>query len=226
MGTSWVWLSTSKHRRRGTPWLIGLFLALAAPFASACECLWQGPFSEVRGNADLVVYGQVSQRSGNSVDLTVGEILRGKEYRDSIRIWGKTGDLCRPDVERFPVGSEWIMALSRIDEVPEGGFNPFQANVSFGRVADYSLNSCGVYWLPVKSQRVSGNILDGARWQYLDPKKAPVIASLFKQWFDGQIDDQTLAKATNHPTRDKARELLNNTRIFLNHGDEAADELQ
>lgn len=224
MGTSWVWLSIFKGLRRRA-WLAALLPAMAAP-VQACDCLWQGAFAEVHRQADLVVHGEVSQHSGNSFDLAIGDILRGDEYRDSIRIWGKTGELCRPEVARFAVGSQWILALHRIDRIPEGGFNPFKANVSYGRVADYSINSCGVYWLPVKSQRVSGNILDGSRWQYTDPKKAPVIESLFRQWFDGLVDDHALAEAINHPTKDKARELLNNTRIFLNHGEEVADELE
>ena len=181
--------------------------------ASACECLWQGPFKSVYPDADLVVVGAVTEHQGNSLDLSVLEILKGTDYRDTLRIWGKKDDLCRPEVDEFPPGSTWIMALTKIRELPENGFDPFRPNISFGRVEDFYLPSCGVYWLEVKGGTVSGNIVDGARWQYLDSKKSPILASLFLQWMDGELGDARLKEAQK--PQPKARELMNDTRIFL-----------
>ncbi len=181
--------------------------------ALACSCLWQGPFKAAIAQADLIAYGEVTKGSGNSIDLKVEEVLKGSEYRSEIRVWGNTGELCRPEAEDFPPGSQWIMALNKITQVPDGGFDPFKPNISYGRVDDYSLSSCAVSWLPVNEQRVSGNIVAATRWQYLDPKKTPVLMDVFMKWFLGEIDDVTLAEAARPQT--EARKLLNNTRMFL-----------
>jgi hypothetical protein len=193
--------------------LISLLSLLVSLPALACECLWQGPFKSVYEQADLIVYGQVTGVQGNGFDLQIAKTLQGSDYREQIRVWTKTGDLCRPDIDQFPADSQWVLALQRIDKPPEGSFNPFKPNISYGRQDDYSLSSCGVYWLPVKEQRVSGNILDGSRWQYVDPKKTPVIMAIFEAWLKNILPDEALAEAARLQTA--ARKLLNNTKIFL-----------
>ncbi|MEX1670283.1 hypothetical protein AB4876_15285 [Zhongshania guokunii] len=190
--------------------LISLFFSATT---LACECLWQGPFKTVYTEADLVVYGEVGRSQGNGFDLSIKEIIQGSEYREQIRIWGKKDNLCRPEAKEFPSGSQWIMALHRIDNPPADAFNPFKANISFGRQDDFSLSSCGVYWLPVKEERVSGNILDGSRWQYIDPKKTPVIMAVFKAWLQKLLPDEALAEAAR--PQSQARKLLNETKMFL-----------
>ncbi|WP_269620799.1 hypothetical protein [Zhongshania sp. BJYM1] len=192
------------------PVIGGLILS---PIVSACECLWEGPFKSVYPDTDLVVYGEVRSAQGNGFDLVIDTILQGSEYRDEIRIWGKKDDLCRPDANEFPPGSRWVMALKRIENPPEDAFDPFKANISFGRQDDFSLSSCGVYWLPVKQQRVSGNILDGSRWQYLDSKKTPIIMPVFEAWMRSILPDAAIAEAAKPQTR--ARQLLNETKIHL-----------
>ncbi len=188
-------------------------LFLSSSKTSACDCLWQGPFQAAIEKADLLVRGQITTRRGNSADLVIRQILRGKEYRPEIRIWGKYQNECRPELDDFSPGSEWVLALERIEQVPEDGFNPFQANVSFGRIEDYTLSSCRVSWLRVNEDRVSGNIVSAPRWQYVDIKKTPVIWPLFAGWVDGEVDNETVAEAARPQT--EARKLLNNTRIFL-----------
>ena len=87
-----------------------------------------------------------------------------------IRVWLKTADYCRPEPELFPPGSEWVMALFRIEQDVPGGFNPNTPNVSYGRPGDYSLSSCGGYWLSRSGDWVSGNLDDTekkALWNYL-----------------------------------------------------------
>lgn len=195
------------------PWISLIILLCASSASFGCGCLWQGPFSSTLSDADLIIKGTVNQQQGNSLDMTVDEYLQGKDYRDTLRIWGKKDDLCRPEVEKFAIGSQWIMALQRIKSVPEGGFDPSRPNTSFGRKDDYALSSCGVYWLQVNSERVSGNIVAGTRWQYEDDKKSPVLLSLFKSWLNGDISDSQIAEASK--PRPEARQLLNNTRIFL-----------
>lgn len=188
-------------------------LLLLSPPLLACECLWKGAFNEVYPQADLLAHAKVSSTKGNSADLQLLQTFAGDEHRQSIRLWADTGSLCRPEISEFSPGSEWILAAQRIDAPPADGFNPFKPNISFGRQGDYYLSSCGVYWLPVRGGRVSGNILEATRWQYLDPKKTPVIMPLFTGWLEGSISDQQLGEAAR-PQR-QSRELLNDTKIFL-----------
>ena len=190
-----------------------LLLSLLSPSVLACDCLWQGPFKAVYDNADLLAHVRVEATKGNSADLRLLETLSGKEYRENIRLWADTGELCRPEIDQFSEGSEWVIAEQRIDTPPEDGFNPFKPNISFGRRGDYFLSNCGVYWLPVKGGRVSGNILTATRWQYLDPKKTPVIMPLFYQWLNGEVSDATLNEAVR--PQPASRQLLNDTKIFL-----------
>ncbi len=190
-----------------------LLAALFSPSLLACDCLWQGPFNSVYPRADLLAQVEVQSNKGNSADLRIVQHLSGTEHRQSIRLWADNGELCRPKIEEFPPGSQWIMALQRIEQPPEDAFNPFKPNISFGRKDDYFLSSCGVYWLPIKGERVSGNILSATRWQYLDVKKTPVILPLFLDWLNGEVDDATLAEAARPQAQ--SRQLLNNTKIFL-----------
>ncbi len=111
-----------------------------------CGCLWEGSFSEVASATDLVVLAEVKAIKGNAVDLVPEQILQGDFWLDSLRVWMQTRDYCRPPAESFPSGTRWIMALSQIQEIPEGGFDPSTPNQSFGRPYDYTLSSCGGYW--------------------------------------------------------------------------------
>ena len=79
-----------------------------------CGCLWEGSFSEVAPQADLVLLGQVKAIKGNAVDLMPETILKGAFWLDTLRVWMKTQDYCRPPAEYFPLGSRWVMALSQI----------------------------------------------------------------------------------------------------------------
>lgn len=72
---------------------------------------------------------------------------------------------CRVDVADIDPGSQWVMALRRIERLPSSGFNPATPNISYGRVDDYALSRCGVYWLRRDASFVSGNLLKAPRWQ-------------------------------------------------------------
>jgi hypothetical protein len=192
-------------------WLISASVARAE-----CDCLWQGSFVDVQAGADLVVSGTVARAKGNSIDLAVERILRGSADAAEIRIWLKTADYCRPEPELFPPGSEWVMALSRIVEDVPGGFNPNTPNVSYGRPGDYSLSSCGGYWLSRSGDWVSGNLVQAPRW-VRDPKMTPVLIDLLVAFIDGQVDAEALAKASREDPA--ARELMLDTKAFLRESD-------
>jgi len=192
------------------------WLTSAAVARAECDCLWQGSFVDVQAGADLVVSGTVARARGNSIDLAVERTLRGSTDAAEIRIWLKTADYCRPEAELFPPGSEWVMALSRIVEDVPGGFNPNTPNVSYGRPGDYSLSSCGGYWLSRSGDWVSGNLVQAPRW-VRDPKMTPVLIDLLAAFIAGRVDAEALAKASREDPA--ARELMLDTKAFLRESD-------
>jgi len=205
--------------KRRLPPLAVMLAALLAGFIprvhAECACLWQGPFADVQAGTDLVVSGRVVAEQGNSIDLAVQRVLRGKNYLDTIRIWLDTGEGCRAAVGTFPLSSQWVMALDRINTVPEGGFNPNTPDLSYGRVGDYSLSRCGGYWLRQAENLVSGNLVRGARWER-DPKMSPVLLDLLAAFVQGDLDRQALEEASR--VNPELQELILNTRLFLRQG--------
>ena len=195
------------------PLILGLLLSLASLQGYAeCDCLWRGSFSEVQAETDLVASGAVIARQGNSIDLKIARLLRGKEPLETIRVWLKAADYCRPEAQLFPVGSEWVMALHKITEEIPGGFNPGTPNISYGRLGDYSLSSCGGYWLSQKGNRVSGNLIDALRWDR-EPKMTPVLLDIIADYVEGNLDRDTLLEASREDPA--LRDLMHDTRSFL-----------
>ncbi len=191
-----------------------LLFAFAAQSMAECECIWRGSFSKVQAGTALVVAGTVAGAAGNSIDLAIDRTLRGEANADPIRIWLKTGDYCRPEPKLFPPGSSWVMALNRIERDVPGGFDPNTPNVSYGRVGDYILSSCGGYYLKVADEDwVTGNLVQGApRWEH-DPKMTPVLIDLLAEFIEGDVDHEALLQASQEDPA--LRELKLNTRAFL-----------
>ena len=191
-------------------WLLGLGASSAS--LADCECLWEGSFSEVQAGADLVVSGTVLGGKGNSIDLGLARVLRGESHLEQVRIWLKARDYCRPETGSFPTGSQWVMALMRIDEDVPGGFNPSTPNVSYGRIGDYYLSSCGGYWLSQAEDWVSGNLVDAPRW-VREPKMTPVLLDLVADYVGGKVPVEALLEASREDPA--LRELRLDTRAFL-----------
>ena len=195
---------------------ISLLCLVATTAHSDCECLWQGSFSEVQASTSLVLSGTVVEGKGNSIDLSVDRLLRGTVHVEPIRIWLQTADYCRPEPELFPIGSQWVMALEQITENVPGGFNPSTPNISYGRIGDYSLSSCGGYWLSQSGDVVTGNLIQAPRW-VREPKMTPVLMDLIAGYVAGSVDAAALLQATKEDPA--VRELMLDTRAFL-RGDE------
>jgi hypothetical protein len=189
-----------------------LLLTFANRSIGECECIWGGSFTDVQSSTDLVVATTVVSGKGNSIDVTIDQRMRGEEYQEQIRIWLHTGDLCRPRREQFPDHSRWVMALHRIDEVTPGGFNPSTPSISYGRVGDYYLSSCGGYWLGLHEDLVTGNLARGTRWEQ-NPKMSPVLLELVANFVDGKIDAETLIEAST--LNPELQRLQLETRSFL-----------
>ena len=197
---------------------LALLLALLpwATVQAECECLWQGPFADVQAGADLVVTGMVTASKGNSIDLLTLQPLRGVAHQRELRVWLKTGDYCRPEVAQFPLQSTWVMALDRIEEDVPGGFNPNTPNISYGRIGDYQLSSCGGFWLKLEGGAVTGNLVDAPRWDH-EPPMTPVLLAVVSAYVRGEIGRDALLEASREDPA--LQELRLDTRAFL-RGDE------
>lgn len=207
-------------------WIAGWLLTTQALIASeapgnaadACTCLWQGSFSEIVDRADLIVLGEISRVRGNAADLEVEEVFSGPDWHQSLRIWFRTQDYCRPDIRDFPSGSRWLLALQQIDALPVDGFNPSTPNISFGRRGDWQLSSCGGYYLSVTGNTVQGNLVPGTpRWDQA-PDMNPVLIDLVRSYLAGRVDVETLKRASEEDP--EARELMLKTRSFLRGQDD------
>lgn len=189
-----------------------LLMGFASAARAECECIWQGPFTNVQQHTDLVVTGRVVASQGNSIDVEIGQAWRGKTYHSQIRVWLNSGQLCRPEIDQFPLQSSWVMALDRIGEQVPGGFNPSTPNISYGRVGDYSLSSCGGYWLSLHDDVVTGNLAGGTRWEH-NPKMSPVLSELVAAFVAGEIDADALKEASKEDPQVQRLQL--ETRSFL-----------
>lgn len=209
-------------------WLVALGLMGTASFAGAqtdpgdCECLWQGSFAEVAVETDLVLQAEVTEVKGNAVDIRPLDQYRGETWLDTVRVWMKTGNYCRPPADLFTPGSRWIMALNQIRELPEGSFNPNTPNESYGRRLDYILSGCGGYWLSVRGETASGNLVPGmTRWDH-EPDMTPVLIDLVAAYLEDRASVETLSRAS---AEDPAlRALMLDTRSFLRGQEEFFEE--
>jgi hypothetical protein len=195
-----------------------LFFLLALPLHSQqvkaeCECLWQGSFNRAAPRADLIASGTVVASKGNAIDFRVNRIIAGKEFREVIRVWGDNGKSCRPSIENFSVDSQWLLAAYRINETPDDGFDPNTPNISFGREQDYFLSNCGAYWLSLNNGYVSGNLINGQRWQWQDKKMNPVLLELVDAYLRGVLPDEALIEAAKPQTASK--KLMEETKGFI-----------
>ena len=187
-----------------------------------CGCLWQGSFSEVAATTDLVVLGEVQRIKGNAVDLKPERVLHGEFWLDSMRVWMRTRDYCRPSAEAFPEGSRWIMALAQIREIPEDGFDPSTPNQSYGRPYDYALSSCGGYWLQVNDNTAVGNLVPGMPRFYHQPEMSPVLVDLIAGYLNDIVSEAALVEASRERP-DEVNELMLDTRSFLRGQDQWLD---
>lgn len=189
-----------------------LWLANTPVARAECECVWQGAFTDVEAATDLVVSGTVVASKGNSIDIAVSQVLRGPEPLDPLRVWLRTADYCRPGVELFPLGTQWVMALHKITEAPPEAFNPNTPNVSYGRIDDFSLSNCGGYWLRVSEGLVTGNLVNAPRWEH-DPPMTPVLLELVVDFVRGSLSRDALLQASKEDPA--LRKLKLDTRAFL-----------
>ena len=110
--------------------LVAAIVGMFSPPTLACECLWEGSFAEVALESDLVVLGSIANKKGNAIDVEVDVTLAGPDWESSPRVWLKTGTYCRPEADQFDEGQQVILALKKLTELPNDGFNPSTPNIS------------------------------------------------------------------------------------------------
>ena len=194
-------------------WCLANLILIPAALGE-CNCIWEGSFVDVYEHVDLIVSGNVVARKGNSIDLSIERQFRGEPHRQNIRIWLKTKNYCRPNPDQFPLGSHWVMALKKIKEDIPGGFDPNTPSISYGRVDDFILSSCGGYWLAQHGETVVGNLIDGPRWAR-NTKMKPLHLNILSSYIDGKITREDLIQYGKESS--ELNELLLDTRIFLKH---------
>ncbi len=104
------------------------------------------------------------------------------------------------------------MALFKIEKDVPGGFDPNTPNVSYGRVDDFILSSCGGYWLKKQGEMVIGNLVNAPRWARY-PKMNPVHIDILQGFTVGEISRETLIILNEENTA--LKDLLIDTRMFL-----------
>jgi hypothetical protein len=140
--------------------LIGLSVLLLAPSAHACSCGSDGSsLVQLAKKSQLVIRGKVlnynwyqydlqgqrykdeQKREGRPLSMTVEvqEIYKGKPKSRQVVVWGDNGMMCRPYVTQFPIGTEWVFALSPDSRSQKG---------------EIAISVCGEYALQVQDNRV------------------------------------------------------------------------
>ena len=129
--------------------------------AAACSCLWGGPFSKVALGKEAIILGEIVSYYKNSMEVQVIDVIKGAEDRNTIRIWGDNGALCRPYVSGFPIGTTWVLALSPLpvktigEQLKLGSEEGF---ISSPGNKEYAISVCGDFWLKVRHEEAVGRI--------------------------------------------------------------------
>jgi hypothetical protein len=128
--------------------ILGLALFGEALSAEACSCDWKGAFLSVAKDSPLIVHGRVLRHhpgASPTMDVLVLETLMGGMLDSGMAIQMGDGAACRPSMDGFAPGSEWIFALNGPGSKPGAGL---------------ALSHCGEYWLRIEKGEVVG-IIDG-----------------------------------------------------------------
>lgn len=131
-----------------------MFLNYHASIACSCA-VWYDNFCEssfdeqFMPNAKLIVKGVKLSNMAHGIDFKIIDVLTGSEQDEIIRIWGDPGHLCRTYTTPFAIGDTFIFTLHELEYF---GFD------SIEKPGDYELPGCGLFYLHVNGNNVSGNI--------------------------------------------------------------------
>ena len=174
----WPGSDTRKSRAAFFAVLIAALLVVTTE-AEPCSGEWRGPFLTVVAEAPLVVHVRVLRHHPGpnpTMDALVLEVLSGGLLDSGVKIQMGDGLHCRPGMEGFPVGSEWILALNGPGAKPGKGM---------------ALSPCGEYWLRVQGDEAVGNF-DGAQGEQkrkpLSELRLRLRFPRSKQKFKGRVE--------------------------------------
>lgn len=131
----------------------------------SCSCHNEWSFDETFALSELTALVKVNQFLvykdiyGSSVPMSMEveiiEIFKGEESRKKIVVWGDNGFRCRPYLGVFNTDSYYIISFF------QAGDTSSSDRFDYGeRPTDYTISSCGEFWLnfDYKKQRVNGRI--------------------------------------------------------------------
>ena len=130
---------------------IGLLFLMIPFHAGACSCIWRGPFLTASKDAPLVIMGKIIRHhtgQAPAMDILVLETLKGGILDSGMVVQMGDGMYCRPTLDFFPPGSEWILALNGQGAKPGEGL---------------AISHCAEYWLRVENDDVVGSIDGGEK---------------------------------------------------------------
>mgnify|MGYP003590543782 CR=1 FL=1 len=176
-----IWkVNEDRKMKKISLWCFLIFIcSIAHPsYAGACSCSWNGPFIAVSKDAPLIIHGSIIRHhpgQSPTMDVLVLETLKGGLLDSGMVVQMGDGMHCRPTLEDFPPGSEWILALNGSGSKPGNGL---------------ALSHCGEYWLRVEKKEVIGSI-DGTQSQVkrmpLDELKRKIHYPRFHETFKGSV---------------------------------------
>lgn len=137
--------------------IIVLITFLMHSTAFGCSCWGPDTFCEtiefqIFQEEYIAVKAIMLRAVNHGMDVKIIDSYQGQIPKDTIRVWGDTGILCRVYTDRFKVADTIIMKLYSLNEIYPG------FNGAGEKLGDYELSICGLHYLRVKDNNVIGNI--------------------------------------------------------------------
>ena len=138
--------------------IIGFSVLLLTPIAYASSCSKSDrSFVQLAKQSPLAFRGKIikyqwakddreQKETPRAMIVEVKEVFKGVTKLAKVTVWGDNGMQTRPYVTQFPIGTEWVLALSKDHWTQKG---------------ELAISVCGEYWLQVKGNNVVGKVTDG-----------------------------------------------------------------
>src|SRR5688572_6066371 len=134
-----------------------LLLLIGVNHSYACMCFWRGGLLKMAQTDSLTIQAKVNKYLSYSTDkvmnrtfptsmeVEVVRILKGKEERKLITVWGDEGWACRPYLTAFSIGSEWVLSLKRWED------------------GEYEISICGEHYVPIHGGMAVGYLIHNSQ---------------------------------------------------------------
>ncbi len=178
-----------------------------------CSCLWEGSFSEVAPETDLVILGEVQTTKGNAVDVVPERILKGAFMADSCAYGCKQETTAVPQRRTSPPAVAGSWRCRRSVRYPRTALTPLLPMRVLGARRTI-LSSCGGYWLRVNGNTATGNLVPGTPRFSHQPDMSPVLIDLIAGFMSGTVTQEALMQASRERP-EEVDTLILDTRSFL-----------